>query len=61
MELALQDRNAHTEGVAPALRRTQALIAALTLLTATILLFVDGIRNGDLYLQLLSGRFISTH
>jgi hypothetical protein len=61
MALALQDRDVHTEGVTPALRRTHALIGALTLLTATILLFVDGIRNGDLYLQLLSGRFISAH
>ena len=61
MALALQDRDIDSEGLALESRRTLALIGALTLLAATTLLFVDGIRNGDLYLQLLSGRFISTH
>jgi hypothetical protein len=41
--------------------RPQALIGALTLLAATLMLSLDGTRDGDLYLQLASGRFISAH
>jgi hypothetical protein len=41
--------------------RTQSLISALTLLVATLMLCFDGTRNGDLYLQLASGRFIAAH
>ena len=45
----------------PRIGRTQALIGALTLLTATLMLCLDGTRDGDLYLQLASGRFIAGH
>ena len=41
--------------------RAQALIGALTLLTAVVALSFDGTRDGDLYLQLASGRYISAH
>jgi hypothetical protein len=41
--------------------RTQALIGALTLLVATLMLCLDGTRDGDLYLQLASGRFVAAH
>lgn len=43
------------------LSRTQSMIGALTLLTAALMLSFDGTRDGDLYLQLASGRFIATH
>ena len=42
-------------------RRTYALIAALTLLVAAVMLCLDGVLNGDVYLQLASGRFIAGH
>jgi hypothetical protein len=45
----------------PPVSRAQALIAALTLLVATLMLCLDGTRDGDLYLQLASGRFIAAH
>ena len=41
--------------------RTYALIGALVLLVAALMLFFDGTRDGDLYLQLLGGRLISQH
>jgi hypothetical protein len=41
--------------------RTKLLIAALTVLVAGVALCVDRTRNGDLYLQLFTGRFISEH
>ncbi len=41
--------------------RTKILIAALTLLVAGVALCVDRTRNGDLYLQLFTGRFITQH
>lgn len=41
--------------------RTQSLVAALTLLAAALMLCFDGTRDGDLYLQLASGRFIAAH
>jgi hypothetical protein len=41
--------------------RPGALICALTLLSAALMLCLDGTRDGDLYLQLASGRFISAH
>ena len=41
--------------------RAQALIGALTLLTAALALCFDGTRDGDLYLQLASGRFVAAH
>jgi hypothetical protein len=37
------------------------LIAALTLLMAGLALCIDRARNGDLYLQLFTGRFIAEH
>jgi hypothetical protein len=40
---------------------TKLLIAALTLLVAALALAVDRVHNGDLYLNLLSGRFIVHH
>jgi MFS family permease len=45
----------------PSVSRTRALIGALTLLVATLMLCLDGTRDGDLYLQLASGRFIAAH
>jgi MFS family permease len=42
-------------------RRTYALIAALTLLVAAVMLCWDGVLDGDVYLQLASGRFIAAH
>lgn len=45
----------------PRVGRTQALIGALTLLAATVMLCLDGTRDGDLYLQLASGRFVAAH
>jgi hypothetical protein len=47
----------------PSLRisRTQSLIGAVTLLAAALMLCFDGTRDGDLYLQLASGRFIAAH
>lgn len=45
----------------PGITRTQCLIGALTLLAAALMLSFDGTRDGDLYLQLASGRFIATH
>jgi hypothetical protein len=41
--------------------RTRLLIAALTLLICGLALCIDRTRNGDLYLQLFTGRFISEH
>ena len=41
--------------------RTKVLIGALTLFVAGLALCVDRTRNGDLYLQLFSGRFITEH
>lgn len=41
--------------------RAQALVGALTLLTAALALCFDGTRDGDLYLQLASGRFVAAH
>jgi hypothetical protein len=43
------------------LSRAHALIGALVLLVATLMLSFDGTRDGDLYLQLLGGRFIAQH
>lgn len=37
------------------------LIAALVLVVAALMLCLDGTRDGDLYLQLASGRFVATH
>jgi MFS family permease len=45
----------------PTPQRTYALIAALTLLVAAVMLCLDGVLNGDVYLQLASGRFIAGH
>lgn len=45
----------------PSASRTLSLIGALTLLAAALMLCFDGTRDGDLYLQLASGRFIATH
>jgi hypothetical protein len=45
----------------PGIGRVEALIGALTLLVAALMLCLDGTRDGDLYLQLASGRFISAH
>jgi hypothetical protein len=42
-------------------RRTYALIAALALLVAAVMLCWDGVLDGDVYLQLASGRFIAAH
>ncbi len=42
-------------------RRTYALIAALALLVAAVMLCWDGVLDGDVYLQLASGRFIARH
>src|SRR5256885_7116300 len=41
--------------------RTKALIGALTVLVAAVALCADRVHNGHLYLNLLTGRFISTH
>jgi hypothetical protein len=41
--------------------RIQSLIGAITLLAAAVMLCFDGTRDGDLYLQLASGRFIAAH
>ena len=41
--------------------RTRLLIACLTLLVAALALCADRARNGDLYLQLFTGRFITQH
>jgi hypothetical protein len=43
------------------IERPGLLIGALTLLAAVLMLCLDGTRDGDLYLQLASGRFISAH
>jgi hypothetical protein len=45
----------------PSVSRTQCLIGTFTLLAAALMLCFDGTRDGDLYLQLASGRFIATH
>lgn len=45
----------------PSITRTQCLIGTFTLLAAALMLCFDGTRDGDLYLQLASGRFIATH
>ncbi len=37
------------------------MIGALTLLVAALMLCLDGTRDGDLYLQLASGRFVAAH
>jgi hypothetical protein len=37
------------------------LIAALVAVTAALMLSLDGTRDGDLYLQLASGRFLAAH
>ena len=37
------------------------LVLALTLLAAALMLCFDGTRDGDLYLQMASGRFIAAH
>jgi MFS family permease len=42
-------------------RRTYALIAAVALLMAAVMLCWDGVLDGDVYLQLASGRFIARH
>ncbi len=42
-------------------RASWGLIAALTLLVAALALCFDRVNNGDLYLQLASGRFIADH
>jgi hypothetical protein len=42
-------------------RRIKLLIAALTLLVAGLALCIDRAHNGDLYLQLFTGRFIVEH
>jgi MFS family permease len=42
-------------------RRTQLLIASLTLLVGVLALCADRVHNGDVYLELLSGRFIVNH
>jgi hypothetical protein len=42
-------------------RRTIALILTLTLLVGALALCLNRTRNGDLYLQLLTGRFITEH
>ncbi|HMC07524.1 MAG TPA: hypothetical protein VKG89_09045 [Solirubrobacterales bacterium] len=42
-------------------RRTIALILALTLLVGALALCLNRTRNGDLYLQVLTGRFITEH
>lgn len=47
------------EGPSP--RANWALIGALTLLVAALALCFDRVHNGDLYLELASGRFISQH
>jgi MFS family permease len=50
----------HTwEGPSP--RANWALIGALTLLVAALALCFDRVHNGDLYLELASGRFIAQH
>lgn len=41
--------------------RLPAFVGFLTLLAAALMLCFDGTRDGDLYLQLASGRFISAH
>jgi hypothetical protein len=46
---------------APIARASWGLIAALTSLVAALALCFDRVYNGDLYLQLASGRFISDH
>lgn len=46
---------------APDLSANSGLIAALTLLVGTLALCFDRVYNGDLYLQLASGRFVSQH
>ena len=46
---------------APSRWTNSALIAALTLLVGVLALCFDRVHNGDLYLQLASGRFISEH
>jgi len=45
----------------PRLSRVTALIGALTLLVAALALCFDGTRDGDLYLLLASGRFVTAH
>ncbi len=45
----------------PQRTRGIALIGALTLFVAALMLCLDGTRDGDLYLQLASGRYIATH
>ncbi len=45
----------------PKVTRTQLLIGALMLAVAGLMLCLDGTRDGDLYLQLASGRFIAAH
>jgi hypothetical protein len=45
----------------PTIERPGLFIGALTLLAAVLMLCLDGTRDGDLYLQLASGRFISAH
>ena len=45
----------------PQRTRAIALIGALTLFVAALMLCLDGTRDGDLYLQLASGRYIATH
>ena len=41
--------------------RTKALIAMLTLLVGALALCANRVHNGDVYLELFSGRFISQH
>jgi MFS family permease len=59
MRYASHPRRPHPRVPRPS--RTQALIGALTLLTAALALCFDGTRDGDLYLQLASGRFVAAH
>jgi hypothetical protein len=45
----------------PKIQRSGVLIGTVTLLAAVLMLCLDGTRDGDLYLQLASGRFIAAH
>ena len=54
-------RDARVFAAPPIPGRTKLLIVALTLLVAGVALCVDRTRNGDLYLQLFTGRFITEH
>jgi len=47
--------------LSPNVGRALALNGAVVLATAGLMLCLDGTRDGDLYLQLASGRFIAGH